>query len=85
MSRTLTTPPADAGYPAHPVESLLKLPEVCRVTGYRRSTIYRLMAEGAFPARVRLRPHGRAVGWPASAVQAWVRARIAESRTTPVR
>ena len=84
MSRTPPTLLADAGHPAHPVESLLKLPEVCRVTGYRRSTIYRLMAEGAFPARVRLGP--RAVGWPSSEVQAWVRARIAESRTsTPVR
>lgn len=39
-------------------------------TGLSRSTIYDLMARGAFPRPVRLT--GRAVAWPESAVAEWL-------------
>jgi prophage regulatory protein len=40
------------------------------LTGLSRSTIYDLMAKGAFPRPVRLT--GRAVAWPESAIAEWL-------------
>jgi prophage regulatory protein len=40
------------------------------ITGLSRSTIYDLMAKGAFPRPVRLT--GRAVAWPESAIAEWL-------------
>jgi prophage regulatory protein len=55
---------------------LLRLPEVMRRTGYRRSTIYRLMPLGRFPKQIKLGE--RSSAWLASEVDAWVAARVAE-------
>jgi prophage regulatory protein len=56
----------------------LRLPEVCRLTGLCRSSIYQMDAEGRFPRRV---PIGlRAVGWVESEVQEWLRKRIEAGR-----
>jgi predicted DNA-binding transcriptional regulator AlpA len=33
---------------------VLRLPAVCRMTGLRRSTIYRMQASGQFPQRVKI-------------------------------
>jgi prophage regulatory protein len=56
---------------------ILRLPQVCSMTGLGRSMIYQMEAEGRFPRRV---PIGaRAVGWVEGEIQDWLRGRI-ESR-----
>lgn len=57
---------------------ILRLPQVCNVTGLRRSMIYQLEAEERFPKRIKIGI--RAVGWIESEVQIWVAKRIAASR-----
>jgi prophage regulatory protein len=42
-------------------------------TGLSRSSIYSLMAKGQFPRPAKLT--AKAVGWPASAVDAWIAAK----------
>ena len=54
---------------------LLRLPEVERRTGFKRSALYKYVAGGAFPKPVKL---GRATAFVESEVDAWVRARIAD-------
>lgn len=58
-------------------EKLLRLPDVCAAVGMRKGGVYKAIREGRFPAPVKLGE--RAVAWPASAVQGWIAARIAES------
>lgn len=58
--------------------ALLRLPQVEQRTGYQRSTIYRLMAEGKFPKQVSLGT--RAVGWPDDEISQWIAERIRQSR-----
>lgn len=55
-------------------ERLLRLPEVESIVGLRKSSIYDAMKRGEFPAPVKL--SRRAVCWPASAIDAWIAARI---------
>jgi len=57
---------------------ILRLPQVCKVTGLGRSMIYQLEAERRFPHRVRIGL--RAVGWVESEVQAWLATRIERNR-----
>lgn len=54
---------------------LLRLPEVCRRTGKKRSSLYRDVAAGRFPAPVKIGE--RASAWPAHQVTAWIESRIA--------
>jgi prophage regulatory protein len=54
-------------------QSLIRLPEVRRLIGLSRSTIYRLEREGRFVSRVRL--SDRATAWPLKSVLAWIEAR----------
>jgi prophage regulatory protein len=63
----ITTPPR-----------ILRLKEVCRVTGLGRSCIYQLQAEKRFPRRIKIGL--RAVGWLEDEVQKWLADRIADSR-----
>lgn len=58
---------------------LIRLPEVEARTGYRRSTIYRLIHEGSFPAPVAL--GARASAWVEDEITAWVEGRIEARRT----
>lgn len=53
---------------------LLRRPEVERRTGLKRSSIYSLMKEGAFPQSVALSQ--RAVAWVESEVDAFIEDRI---------
>ncbi|MBT8768746.1 helix-turn-helix transcriptional regulator [Metapseudomonas boanensis] len=55
---------------------IIRLKEVIDSTGLARSTIYKYMGEGAFPAPVSL--GDRCVGWVHSEVQDWILARIEE-------
>ena len=52
---------------------LLRIGSVMRITGLGRSTIYRLVADNAFPAPVRLTK--RAVAWRRSELEQWSQAR----------
>lgn len=61
-----------------PVQRLMRRPEVQRVTSLSRSSLYRLIAGGAFPAPVRLSTVS--VAWLASEVDAWITDRIANHR-----
>lgn len=57
---------------------VIRLPQVCEITGLCRSTIYQLEAEQKFPRRVHL--GRRSVGWIAEEVQMWLAKRIELSR-----
>lgn len=70
MTRLASPPPgSDSDAP----RLLARLPVVLKVTGLGRSTIYRLVADGSFPAPVRLGP--RAVAWRWSDLDQWSRSR----------
>lgn len=56
----------------------LRLPAVCRMTGLRRSTIYRMQASGQFPRRVKI--GARAVGCIEREVQDWLTNRLVATR-----
>ena len=55
-------------------DRLLRLPEVQRLTGLRRSAIYEQMQRGVFPRSVKAGP--RAATWSEAAVQAWIADRL---------
>lgn len=55
-------------------DRLLRLPEVQRLTGLRRSAIYEQMQRGIFPRSVKA--GNRAATWSEAAVQAWISDRI---------
>jgi len=57
---------------------LLRLPDVQGTVGLRRSEIYRRIRSGTFPAPIRLGTN--AVAWLQSDLDAWIAARVAESR-----
>lgn len=57
---------------------IIRLKEVCKVTGLRRSFIYQLQAEQRFPHSIKLGV--RAVGWLEGEVQEWLKDRIRISR-----
>jgi prophage regulatory protein len=59
-------------------ERHLRRREVERVTGLSRSTLYDLMAKGAFPRPVHLTRKARA--WPESVIAQWLaeRAKVSE-------
>ena len=54
----------------------IRLPEVIKRTGYLRTSIYEKIAEGTFPAPIKLGP--RAVAWVSEEIDKWMDARIAE-------
>ena len=53
---------------------IMRLPEVKRVSGLGRSTIYALQKSGEFPAAISL--GANSVGWLASEVYQWLQDRI---------
>lgn len=52
----------------------LRLPEVEKATGKKRSTIYRDIASGRFPAPYDL-GSSRSVGWLSTEISAWILSR----------
>lgn len=56
-------------------ERLLRIRDVCHLTGLGRSTVYLKVKEGSFPTPVQL--HGTCVAWYQSQVQAWIATRPA--------
>jgi prophage regulatory protein len=61
---------------------LIRLPEVRRLTGLSRSSIYRLQQEGKFVARYRL--GDRASAYRLDHVMAWIEARPLARETAPI-
>jgi len=57
---------------------ILRFPEIQRRTGLSRSTIWRRIQQETFPAPVSL--GGRAVGWRAAEVEAWIESLPAVTR-----
>ncbi|MEO6214587.1 MAG: AlpA family phage regulatory protein [Sphingomonas sp.] len=51
-------------------DRIIRLKTVLARTGLSRSTLYRKMADGTFPDKVRISVHG--AGWHESAVNRWV-------------
>ncbi|ELS7774483.1 AlpA family transcriptional regulator [Escherichia coli] len=60
--------------------SLLRLSDVMRRTGYGRAWIYRLIAQGRFPKPVKV--GSRSIAFVESEIDEWINQRIAESRGT---
>ena len=60
--------------------TLIRLTEVQRRTGYSKAWIYRLMGQGKFPASVNI--GSRAIAFVESEIDEWINQRIAESRGT---
>ena len=58
-----------------PVERLIRIGEVKRLTGLSTATLYRKIAANDFPRPVALGALARA--WPLSEVQGWITKRIA--------
>ena len=52
---------------------ILRLPEVMKITGLPRSTIYLYMKEGDFPKQIQLTK--RSVGWRSKEVQKFIDSR----------
>ncbi|WP_349569317.1 AlpA family transcriptional regulator [Azotobacter salinestris] len=57
---------------------IIRLPEVERRTGFKRSHLYNLMKEGRFPKAIKLGL--RAVGWDSLAVDRWISERLEQDR-----
>lgn len=57
-----------------PIERLIRIDEVKRLTGISTATLYRKIAAKEFPRPVRLGAVARA--WPLSEVQSWIAGRI---------
>ncbi len=51
-------------------DRIIRLKTVLGRTGLSRSTLYRKIAEGTFPAQVRISVHG--AGWYESAINRWI-------------
>jgi prophage regulatory protein len=58
--------------------TILRLPTVKARTGLSRSSIYAFVARGDFPRPISL--GARAVGWNSESIDAWIAARIDQSR-----
>ena len=68
-----TTVPRLLGNSAH--LTFLRLPEVERRVGFKRATIYRLIAAGEFVPPVKL---GVVSAWPEHEINAWLAKKLAE-------
>lgn len=55
---------------------ILRLNDVLETTGLARSTVYKLMSDGAFPRSICLGE--RSVGWLESEIQEWILDKIEE-------
>lgn len=59
-------------------QSLIRLPEVLKRTGFGKAWVYRLISEGRFPAPVKIGV--RAVAFVESEVNEWIQSVIETSR-----
>ena len=75
MNRTESSAQAET---IESLPQLLRLPAVLQATGLARSTIYRMIAEGKFPAPIKVAK--RAVAWRPDPLRQWMDARPSASR-----
>jgi prophage regulatory protein len=74
-AQPLNTAPRKPATAAHPIvtttsgHTLLRLSDVCAAVAVSRSTIYKRVAEGTFPAPVRISE--RSVRWRSEDLEAW--------------
>lgn len=66
----------EAGHFPH---EILRLPDVMRITGLARSTIWALIKTGRFPPPVALTKRAR--GWPREGVEQWIAERPVAAQT----
>lgn len=59
-------------------DRILRFHEVHEKTGLCRAHVHALAAQDLFPKPLKLVPGGRASGWLASEVDAWIAGRVAE-------
>ncbi|MFJ1336812.1 helix-turn-helix transcriptional regulator [Pseudomonas caricapapayae] len=52
------------------IDRLLRLPDVLRITGMGRNTVYTRIKEGAFPKQVKIGP--KSVAWRQSDITEWM-------------
>ena len=57
--------------------NILRIQEVCKRTGLKPSTIYKLVREKTFPKSIALT--SRSTGWQSDLVENWVTSKIEES------
>ncbi|EJE8548861.1 AlpA family transcriptional regulator [Vibrio vulnificus] len=57
---------------------IMRLPEVIKMTGLSRSTIYLSMSKGSFPLSISLGE--RAVGWLETDIEQWLEKCVAASK-----
>lgn len=62
-------------------DRLIRLPDVEKATGLKKSTLYALMKRKEFPHCIQVTP--RCVAWPESTVLQWVQDRIAAAEAKP--
>ncbi len=65
------------------MEQLLRLKQVCEITGLKRSTLYRLCQRGEFEGPIKISE--RCSAWRATAVAEFIKRRIAASDRDPRR
>jgi prophage regulatory protein len=70
LDRSRQRPPTGARPAMHQPDRIIRLKTVVSRTGLSRSTLYRKIAEGTFPAQLRISIHG--VGWRESDIDRWV-------------
>jgi prophage regulatory protein len=78
MDKDSENPTAQSSAPSSPATRVLRLKEVCKVTGLGRSYIYQLQADKQFPHSIKIGT--RAVGWLDGEVREWLEGRIRSSR-----
>ena len=61
---------------------VLRLPEVINKTGLGRTTLWRMTAEGQFPASISL--GGKAIGWIEAEIDGWIEMRMSARQSAPV-
>jgi len=79
MDDNSENPTAQTSAATSSASRILRLKEVCRVTGLGRSFIYQLQAEQRFPRSIKLGV--KAVGWLEHEVQDWLNTRLRISRS----
>lgn len=57
-------------------DTILRLPKVIETVGLSRSTIYKKIEDGEFPAQVKLGV--RSVGWLKSEIEEWLTSKAAD-------
>ena len=72
---------ADPRLPRRSNDRLIKLPDVEKLTGLRRSAIYERIQRGTFPKCVKVGV--RSATWSYVAVQAWISERLAADERLP--